>query len=291
MLPMKTRLTLLLCFVLASGCSVQHDSMNAILWIQTSAEYQSNSEMVFNVAESRLTLLRDKQDVTADIDQAKSFGCNVGTSCPGLAAAGLIPAVVLDVDETVLDNSVFGARLIENGEQWKPGAWDDWVSEKSATPVPGALAFIERARDEGVAVIYVTNRRCSVRERISEGSSNQPCPQKLDTLENLVTAGYPPLASADMLILQGEQPEWDSSEKQLRRKHVAKRYRIMMLIGDDLGDLASNIKKTSVEERARFVSNHQSLLGRYWFQLTNPAYGSWRGALSGKPAQDYLRLN
>ncbi|MBT6890609.1 MAG: hypothetical protein HOA25_03870, partial [Gammaproteobacteria bacterium] len=224
-------------------------------------------------------------------DQAKSFGCSAGASCPGLAAAGLIPAVVLDVDETVLDNSVFGARLIENGEQWQPGAWDEWVSEKSATPVPGALAFIERARDEGVAVIYVTNRRCSVRERISEGSSNQPCPQKLDTLENLVTAGYPPLASADMLILQGEQPEWDSSEKQLRRQHIAKRYRIMMLIGDDLGDLASNIKKASVEERVRFVSTHQSLLGEYWFQLTNPAYGSWRGALSGKPAQDYLRLN
>ena len=65
----------------------------------------------------------------------------------------------------------------------------------------------------------------------------------------------------------------------------------MMLIGDDLGDLASNIKKTSVEERARFVSARQSLLGEYWFQLTNPAYGSWRGALNGKPAQDYLRLN
>ena len=291
MLSMKTNLTLLLCFMIASGCAVQHDSMNAILWIQTSAEYQSNSEMVFNVAGSRLSLLRDKQDVTADIDQAKSFGCSAGTSCPGLAAAALIPAVVLDVDETVLDNSVFGARLIKNGGQWKPGPWDDWVSEKSAIPVPGALAFVERARAEGVAVIYVTNRRCSVRKGTSESSSNKPCPQKLDTLENLVTAGYPPLASVDLLILQGERPEWDSSEKQPRRQHIAERYRIMMLIGDDLGDLASNIKKTSVEERARFVSTHQSLLGEYWFQLTNPAYGSWRGALNGKPAQDYLRLN
>lgn len=288
---MRVKLTLLSCFMIVSGCSAQHDSMNAILWIQTSAEYQANSEMIYNVAESRLSLLRDRQDVTADIDQAKSFGCSAGVSCPGLAAAGLIPAVVLDVDETVLDNSVFGARLIKYGGQWEPGAWDDWVSEKSAIPVPGALAFVERARAEGVAVIYVTNRRCSVREGMGESTSSKPCPQKSDTLENLVTAGYPPLSSIDRLILQGERPEWDSSEKQLRRQHIAERYRIMMLIGDDLGDLASNIKKISVEERARFVATHQSLLGEYWFQLTNPAYGSWRGALRGKPLQDYLRLN
>jgi 5'-nucleotidase (lipoprotein e(P4) family) len=291
MRTMKTNLTLLLCLMVVSGCAVQHDSMNATLWIQTSAEYQGNSQMVFNVAESRLSLLRDKQDVTADIDQAESFGCGAGTSCPGLAAAGLIPAVVLDIDETVLDNSVYAARLIKNGGQWQPGTWDDWVSEKAAIPVPGALAFVERARAEGIAVIYVTNRRCSVREGLSESSSNNPCPQKSDTLENLLRAGYPSLASDDQLILRGERPQWDTSEKQVRRQHIAKRYRIMMLIGDDLGDLASNIKKSSVEERARFVSNHQSLLGEYWFQLTNPTYGSWQGALSGKPRQNYLRLN
>ena len=288
---MKAVLMLLTCSILVSGCAVRHDSMNATLWIQTSAEYQGNSEMVFNVAESRLPLLRDKLDVTADIDQAKSFGCGAGTSCPGLAAAGLIPAVVLDVDETVLDNSVFEARLIKNGGQWQPGTWDDWVAEKAAIPVPGALAFVERARAEGVAVIYVTNRRCSARKGLSEPSSNNPCPQKLDTIENLVSAGYPPLASVDLLILRGERTQWDTSEKQARRQHIAKRYRIMMLIGDDLGDLASNIKKSSVGERARFVSTHQSLLGEYWFQLTNPVYGSWQGALSGKSGQDYLRVN
>ena len=291
MLPMRVNLTLIFFLMTVSGCTAQHDSMNAILWVQTSAEYRSNSEMLFNIAGSRLSLVRDTQDVTADIDQAKSFGCSAGKPCSELAAAELIPAVVLDVDETVLDNSAFGARLIKNGGQWQPDAWDDWVSEKSAIPVPGALAFVERAQAEGVAVIYVTNRRCSVREGTNETTSGKPCPQKLDTLNNLVAAGYPPLSSVDMLILQGERPEWDSSEKQLRRRYIAERYRIMMLIGDDLGDLASNIKKTSLKERTSFVSTHQYLLGEYWFQLSNPAYGSWQGALEGKPAQDYLRLN
>ncbi len=288
---MKTVLMLLTCFVFMSGCHAQHDSMDATLWVQTSAEYQGNSEMVFNVAESRLSLLRDKQGVTADIDQAKSFGCLAGMSCPGLAAAGLIPAVVLDIDETVLDNSAFLARLIKNGGQWQPDSWDDWVAERAAVPVPGALAFVERAKAEGVAVIYMTNRRCSVREAGNELSLKQPCPQKLDTLENLASAGFPPLVPVDLLILRGERPEWDRAEKQTRRQYVAERYRIMMLIGDDLGDLASNIKKSSVEERARFVSAHEFLLGNYWFQLTNPTYGSWKSALKGKPAQDYLRLD
>ena len=288
---MKTVLMLLTCFVFMSGCHAQHDSMDATLWVQTSAEYQGNSEMVFNVAESRLSLLRDKQGVTADIDQAKSFGCLAGMSCPGLAAAGLIPAVVLDIDETVLDNSAFLARLIKNGGQWQPDSWDDWVAERAAAPVPGALAFVARARAEGVAVIYMTNRRCSVREEGSELSPQQPCPQKLDTLTNLIAAGFPPLVPVDLLILRGERPEWDSAEKHTRRQHIAERYRIMMLIGDDLGDLASNIKKSSVEERARFVSAHEFLLGNYWFQLTNPTYGSWKNALRSKPAQDYLRLD
>ena len=288
---MKTVLMLLTCFTLVSGCAVQHDSMNATLWVQTSAEYQGNSEMVFNVAESRLSQLRDKQDVTADMDQAKSLGCAAGASCPALASADLMPAVVLDIDETVLDNSPYQARLIKNGGQWQPGSWDDWVSEKAAIPVPGALAFVERARLEGVSVIYVTNRRCSVRQSPGESSTNDPCPQKSDTLENLITAGFPPLASSDLLILRGERPEWDTSEKQARRQHIAERYRIMMLIGDDLGDLASNIKKSSIEERAQFVSTHQSLLGEYWYQLTNPTYGSWQGVLDGKPREDFLRHN
>lgn len=288
---MKTVSTLLTCFMLVSGCAVQHDSMNATLWVQTSAEYRGNSEMVFNVAESRLSLLRDRQDVTADIVQAKSFGCDAGTSCPDLEAAGLMPAVVLDIDETVLDNSAYQARLIESGGQWEPGTWDEWVSERAAVPVPGALAFVERAVAEGVSVIYVTNRRCSEREGSDETFTVRHCPQKSDTLENLVTAGFPPLGPTDLLILRGERPEWDTSEKQTRRQHIAERYRIMMLIGDDLGDLASNIKKSSIEERARFVSAHQSLLGEYWFQLTNPTYGSWQGALNGKPRKDFLRLN
>lgn len=288
---MKSVLMLLTCFVFISGCHVQHDSMDATLWVQTSAEYQGNSELVFNVAESRLSLLRDQQDVTADLDQAKSFGCRAGMSCPSLAAAGLIPAVVMDIDETVLDNSTFLARLIKNGGQWQPDSWDDWVAERAAVPVPGAIAFVERAKAEGVAVIYMTNRRCSLREAVSALPPKQLCPQKLDTLENLVAAGFPPLEPLDLLILRGDRPEWDSAEKQARRQHIAARYRIMMLIGDDLGDLASNIKKSSVEERARFVSAHEFLLGSYWFQLTNPTYGSWKNALSGKPAQDYLRLD
>ncbi len=283
--------TLLACLTLASGCAAQHDSMHATLWRQTSAEYQANSEMVFNIAESKLALLRDRPDVTADIDQATSFDCSAGASCPALAAAGLMPAVVLDIDETVLDNSAYQARLIKNGGQWQPATWDHWVSEKAAIAIPGAIAFIERARVQGVSVVYITNRRCSARENSGAAPANNPCPQKSDTLENLATAGYPPLAPTDMLILRGERPQWDTAEKQRRRQHIAGRYRILMLIGDDLGDLASNIKKTSPQERARFVSNHQPLLGEYWFQLTNPTYGSWQGALKGKPQKDFLRLN
>ena len=286
---MKIAPNLLAMSFLVMGCASQHDGLNATLWVQTSAEYQGNSEMLFNVAESQLPLLRDKANVTADIDQAKTYGCEVGVACPALATASLAPAVIMDVDETVLDNSAYQARLIKKGEQWNPSSWDKWVEEKTAFAVPGALAFVERAKAEGVTVIFVTNRKCSVREDSNVSSFEDLCPQKLDTADNLVEVGYPLLSSSDLLALRGERVEWGNSEKRERRKHFSQRYRIIMLIGDDLGDLASNIKSASVAERREFVKTHQSLFGKYWFQLTNPVYGSWQRSINYEDKLDYLR--
>jgi acid phosphatase len=195
----------------------------------------------------------------------------------------------MDVDETVLDNSAYQARLIRKGEQWNPSSWDDWIEERSALPVPGALAFVKRAKAEGVTVIFVTNRQCSVRENANVSLNDGPCPQKLDTAENLVNAGYPLLSSSDLLALRGERVEWGDSEKRERRKYFSQRYRIIMLIGDDLGDLAPNIKGANVAERNWFVKTHQSLFGEYWFQLANPIYGSWQRAVNYEDKLDYLR--
>ena len=265
---------------------VAHNNMNSVLWVQTAAEYEGNTLTVYSAASQQLASLQSQSGVTADLDQAAAYGCVAGVHCDALAAAGLIPAVVLDVDETVLDNSPYQAALVVGDTSFDPVGWDAWIAERSAAAVPGAVSFIEAAQAAGVAVIYMTNRACGQRE-----GSQEDCPQRSDTLENLKLAGFPSPGENDLLILRGERPGWDTSEKQSRRAFVAERYRMIMLIGDDIGDLASGIKADSPGERAAFVKAHESLYGVHWFQLANPTYGSWIRSLGRGAPGDHLRPN
>lgn len=72
--------------------------------------------------------------------------------------------MILDLDETVLDNSVFEAGMTDSGGSYSDAAWTGWMNERSAGLVPGAKKFLEFASAVGVAPIYVTNRVCDVTE-------------------------------------------------------------------------------------------------------------------------------
>jgi acid phosphatase len=285
----SARLAGLLMTFLLGGCAAmpdaaappqQHNNMNAVLWIQTSTEYRANSWTVYQAASAQLASLVEAAGVTGDLDQAAAYGCDAGRHCPGLAEAGLPPAVVLDIDETVLDNSTYQARLVADNDSYSDDTWDLWLAERRAPAVPGVAAFIEAAGQAGVAVVYLTNRTC--RQRVS---SPDACPQREDTLENMKAVGLPLLSAQDQLIMRAERPEWDQSEKQLRRQYIAGRYRILMSIGDDLGDFAAGIKRGSLAARRAFNEAHGALYGIHWFQLSNPAYGSWEHAVPRPKAQ------
>jgi acid phosphatase len=269
----------LLSLTLVSGCVSQDDNSNAVLWVQTSAEYDGNTHSVYQSASQQLAQLLNDPGRTGDIDQALSFGCKAGEYCAPLMNAGLIPAVVLDVNETVLDNSPYQARLVADRQRFDPATWDLWLAERAAKAVPGSVEFVKEAQRLGVAVIYITNRSCKKRD-----DTRDPCPQKADTLANMRAVGFPGLAEHDLMIFQREKPAWQSSEKQLRRAFIAGKYRMMQLIGDDIGDLASNVKNLPQTDRRTFVDEQRHLFGVYWFQLANPTYGSWIRALGETPA-------
>ena len=279
---MKT-LLILLVISLVAGCTVSdqesrqtdvHDNMNSVLWMQTSGEHEASYRTVYRAAELQLAPLRDAGGVTGDIDQAAAYGCRAGEHCGPLAEQNLLPAVVLDIDETVLDNVIYQARLVRENREYQDATWDLWVAERKAGTVPGVIGFIEAAQRAGVAVIYLTNRSCSTRN-----PGGDPCPQREDTLQNMLSTGVPALGENDLFIMRNERPEWNQSEKQLRRQFLAAKYRIMMLIGDDIGDFASGIKGLSIDERLEFVQAHAGLLGVHWFALANPVYGSWERAV------------
>ncbi len=187
----------------------------------------------------------------------------------------------MDIDETVLDNSAPQAEMLLKGLCFDefPKAWDDWVARRSAPAVPGAAEFIRAARlmsdysGRPVRVFFITNRECEPR-----AGSASPCPQQDDTLANLEALGLGSETLADDLMLKGERPEWES-EKLARRAAVAKDYRIVLNVGDDLADFLPGVRRGPVAERDAARCSRAALWGRQWFLLPNPMYGSWLVAL------------
>jgi acid phosphatase len=188
----------------------------------------------------------------------------------GPAAAGLRPAVIVDVDETALDNGPFEVRMAREGRRFDPAIWDAWVVAAAAEPIPGALEFTRRAAELGVRVFYVTNRDASEE---AEG-----------TLRNLERAGFPLEPEVDTLLMRGERPEW-KSDKTTRFAEIAREHRVLLVIGDDLNDFLSGAREASVAARRAMADAVADRFGTSWFLLPNPLYGSWLRALGDLEAE------
>jgi len=169
--------------------------------------------------------------------------------------------VILDVDETVLDNSPHQGRIIRDNTSFSSASWDKWVREERAEPVPGALEFCLYAASQGVTVFYVTNRGNAHREA---------------TRTNLRQAGFPLAEGRETVLTKG-----DKSDKGPRRAGIAREFRILILIGDNSADIASGFGGGDAMERAALVEQYTDWWGRRWIMLPNPMYGSWEGALPG----------
>ncbi len=235
----------------------------AVRWVTESAEYRALSRQVYRTAGATLDALIADDDWSAL------------PSHP--ADASLPPAIILDVDETVLDNSPF--QILLGDKPFNRTDWDQWVARARADAVPGVVAFLEQARQAGVAVFLVTNRDCMRRP-----GSDDRCPQEDDTLDNLRRVGLQ--FDAEHLMLSNERPEW-TDEKKVRRDYVARDHRVIMLFGDDLGDFLDCVRSrviapcerpATAAERLRMVREHGEYWGLGWFVLPNPMYGSWASA-------------
>ena len=176
----------------------------------------------------------------------------------------LPPAVILDVDETVLDNSTFQARLIQSNQSYSSAGWAAWTAEEAAPAIPGALNFCKEAAARGITVFYLTNRK----------AAEEPA-----TRNNLKKLGFPLSDATDVVLTRGEKPAWSSGDKTPRRESIAKRYRILQLFGDNLGDFLE--AEGTPQERVAAANRYADYWGMRWIVLPNPTYGNWEGALFG----------
>jgi 5'-nucleotidase (lipoprotein e(P4) family) len=205
----------------------------AVLYQQTAAEYRALCYQAFNVAKYQL-------------DQ-------------NLRIMGLQKqqAIVLDIDETVLDNSPYEAKCILENVSY-PDYWDEWMNASNAKPVPGALEFLKYAESKGIEVYYITNRKEKYREQ---------------TLKNLKSLDFP-FAQNDHLFMKT-----DESSKKARRDVVSETRKIILLIGDNLNDFSEVFEKKSVSERFELTDENQQEFGKRFIVLPNAMYGEWEGAL------------
>lgn len=247
---------LALCVALSPAALAQevpaNDNLNAVLWMQSSVEYKANTLAIFELAKIRLDqALKDKSWTAAPAEQTGDY-------------RNLSPAIVIDADETVLDNSGYQAWMVMNGETFSPKTWTRFVQSETSTAVPGAVEFAKYADSKNVRVFYVTNRT-----KVEE----EP------TRENMRKLGFPMGANIDTILSAREQPDWGSA-KGTRRAAIAKHYRILLAIGDNFGDF-SDAYKGSVAERQTAFEDNRALWGREWLMLPNPAYGSFEAAPFG----------
>jgi len=231
---------------------VRHENLNAVLWMQTAAEYRANSVAVYRGAQAWLGPAL--ADTAWSAEPAQTVRGGFGA---------LPPAVVLDADETVLDNSAYQARLVARDTVYDGRTWAAWVAEERAGAVPGALDYAREAERRGVRVVYLTNRRAD---------------EEASTARTLEALGFP-VADGDAVLTRGERPEWVASDKGPRRAFVAARYRVVQYVGDNLGDFVSG-ENATVEARAALAASYEGFWGTRWFMLANPTYGSWEGALT-----------
>lgn len=244
-------LTVLAAPAMAADPVPQNDLLNAELWMQRSVEYKANSLAVYALAKLRLDEALADKGRTAATEQTGNF-------------QDLPPAVVLDLDETAMDNSAYQTGLVTTGTDFSPKTWDTWVKAEKATAVPGAVEFTQYAESKGVKVFYVTNR-----------SADQEEP----TRRNAQALGFPMGGNVDTFLMSKEKPDW-SSAKSTRRAYIAKDYRILLLLGDNFGDF-SDAYNGSEADRLKAFEAAKEHFGRDWLMLANPGYGSFESAPFG----------
>ena len=251
-----TRYILIATALFAISCShskpyVYHRQTNellhSVLWVQRSAEYYAACETAYQSAANELERALSDTNWTAATEQVPPYGKKP-------------PAIIVDCDETVLDNSAYEARLILDKASY-PNGWDDWCCEENALAIPGAVEYLKAADRRGVAVFYVTNR----------GQNLDEC-----TWRNLRAQGFPQTNTAEQVLSKGEREDW-GSDKTTRREYIARTHRIVQIAGDNLNDFIG-YKKTS-EERDALAREHQSWWGSRWIMIPNPMYGDWERAL------------
>ena len=228
------------------------DLLLATLWTQRSVEYKANALTVFALARIRLDeALVDRSWTAAPAEQTGDYQT-------------LPSAIILDIDETLLDNSKYQVWMMKNDKTFSTKTWNEFCAAQISTAIPGALEFVKYADSKNVKIFYITNRAAETEK---------------DTRENMQKLGFPLGGNVDTFLMQNEKPEWGSA-KSTRRAVVTKDYRVLLNIGDNFGDFDDRYRSSEADRLKAFDSD-MAYWGKQWLMIANPTYGSFDTAPFG----------
>lgn len=222
---------------------ISDHTIQTVLWMQTSAEYRALSYQAFNIAKIRLdALLAEKGD------------------------QGMPPAIITDIDETVMDNSPSSANNIIQNEAYSDEEWAQWVQSEKAKEVPGAAEFLNYAKRKGVEVFYISNRN-------TEATAA--------TIRNMKKINFP-YADAKHVMMRTA-----TSSKKERFDKVRQNYDVLLYMGDNLSDFSHKFAAPSIKERYKLADELQKEFGNRFIVLPNPIYGDWENKAIFKDRYDW----
>ena len=227
-------------------------------WLYGSGEAAATSIQTYHA-------MRDFVLAAARSRPARSVILETGSTLdsPRFAACGQKPlAVLLDVDETAIQNLGYEYDEAYHGRSYDQERWNRWeqTGARAVAPIPGAVTALRAIREAGVTVLFNSNRQAA-NAKHSEAALNH--------------AGLGPARHGETLYLQGDVAP--GSGKDPRRAAIAERYCVVAMAGDQLGDFSDlfNARTLSVPDRRRAAASapFASLWGSGWFILSNPVYG------------------
>lgn len=216
----------------------------AILFQQKAAEYRALAYQAFNLARWQLDADLDKKNIKK-LPKAERKRPR---------------AIVVDIDETVLDNSPANAYGVVKGIGFNLKDWYAWGEMRKAKAIPGAVDFLNYAVSKGVKIFYVSNR-----DEV----------QKRATIDNLMKVGFKDVAADNVMLRQKD------STKEPRRLEIAVNYRILMLMGDNLDDFSDVFERKSILDRFAETDRARELWGKRFIVLPNAMYGTWESVVYG----------
>lgn len=222
---------------------------NAVKWQTTSAEYKYLTQSTYQNA----------ANVVAEANFTSPW------------------VVVMDIDETVLDNSGYQVGIDKQGLTYQTDTWNDWVESKQAHLVPGAKSFMETVIKHGGKLALITNRNRELDKYTWQNMLELGLPV---SVENTCLVGRVP---QDKMAIDGEVIK---NDKDLRRNQLQQgdiscyqpsserhanfpKLNIVMQIGDNIEDF-SGVTQEHVDTVELLKNNVNEL-----FLLPNPMYGSW----------------